>query len=129
MPFLIYVAVFLAALVSVLMGLDRVAPPARSPSAQSRAVEPPRPMPGPPVQRAEGTSQPAPRQPAAPVNVPELPPQPPIIADQPDTTAQSTEDPAPSGCNVPACSTAYRSFRASDCTYMRLSGARVLCKK
>jgi hypothetical protein len=32
-------------------------------------------------------------------------------------------------CNVSACSSAYRSFRASDCTYQPMSGERRLCTK
>lgn len=32
-------------------------------------------------------------------------------------------------CNVSACTAAYRSFRASDCTYMPTAGVRKLCTK
>src|SRR5450759_5111543 len=32
-------------------------------------------------------------------------------------------------CDVNACTKAYRTFRASDCTYMPSSGQRRLCKK
>lgn len=36
---------------------------------------------------------------------------------------------APASCNVNACSAAYRSFRASDCTYQPSNGDRRLCTK
>ncbi len=36
---------------------------------------------------------------------------------------------APRGCNITACSRAYRTFRASDCTYQPSSGPRRLCTK
>ncbi len=47
---------------------------------------------------------------------------------------RSTEDAnngqgAPPSCNITACSRAYRSFRASDCTYQPYSGGRRLCEK
>jgi len=133
MPFLFYVVIVVASLVGVLMGLDRVATrPGPGPAAQSRPVEPPRPMPPSPVQtRAEATSPAAPQPPG---NLSQPPPaqparEPSVVNDRVGTTAQSADDVAPPRCNVPACSSAYQSFRASDCTYVRLSGARILCKK
>ena len=36
---------------------------------------------------------------------------------------------AAASCNVSACSSAYRSFRASDCTYQPTNGERRLCTK
>jgi hypothetical protein len=32
-------------------------------------------------------------------------------------------------CNVNACTAAYRSFRAADCTYQPSDGPRRLCSK
>jgi hypothetical protein len=32
-------------------------------------------------------------------------------------------------CDVAACAAAYRTFRASDCTYMPSAGVRRLCTK
>ena len=42
-----------------------------------------------------------------------------------ETTAESQ----PGRCNVAACASAYRSFRASDCTYQSHRGERRLCDK
>ena len=44
-----------------------------------------------------------------------------------DTTAATPV--AAASCNVSACSSAYRSFCASDCTYQPMSGERRLCTK
>jgi len=35
----------------------------------------------------------------------------------------------PAHCNVNACSAAYRSFKAADCTYQPSDGPRRLCSK
>jgi hypothetical protein len=45
-----------------------------------------------------------------------------------DTTASTTVA-AAAHCNISACSSSYRSFRASDCTYQPMSGERRLCTK
>ncbi len=39
-----------------------------------------------------------------------------------------TETPSPQ-CSVSACATAYRSFRASDCTFQPFDGPRRLCTR
>ncbi len=39
------------------------------------------------------------------------------------------EAPPPPQCDVDACSAAYRTFRASDCTYIPSAGVRRLCTK
>lgn len=51
--------------------------------------------------------------------------------DGPAETAQADaqQASAPNACNVQACSSAYRSFRASDCTYQPYDGPRRLCTK
>ncbi len=54
-----------------------------------------------------------------------------------DNTAAQMNAPAapaaaaapPPKCDVTACTEAYRSFRASDCTYMPSAGVRRLCTK
>ena len=46
-----------------------------------------------------------------------MPPEP-IAAPEPQVT-----------CNVEACTAAYRSFKASDCTYLPTGGTRRLCAK
>jgi membrane peptidoglycan carboxypeptidase len=43
--------------------------------------------------------------------------------------SDSTEQPDGPQCNVRACESAYRSFRASDCTYQPYSGPRRLCER
>jgi hypothetical protein len=58
-----------------------------------------------------------------------------IGAPFPDAAAQlnAPAAPAPAAaapkCDVDACTQAYRSFRASDCTYMPNAGVRRLCTK
>ena len=44
-------------------------------------------------------------------------------------TAISRIQPAGPVCNIEACDRAYRSFRASDCTFQPYSGPRKLCEK
>jgi hypothetical protein len=123
MSFLIYAAILLAALVSVVMGLDvATAPPVRT------AVRPP----------VEIRHEAAPAVPSPPpVAAQAVPPQqaapPPRQSGQ--TSAQGEEqgteqkeEPAPA-CNVQACEAAYRSFTASDCTYQPFDGPRRLCTK
>lgn len=70
-----------------------------------------------------------------------LPAQPPPIPDDaaarnapPDAVrtaplAQAIDKPVAPNCNVSACEDAYRSFRASDCTYQPSSGGRRRCTK
>lgn len=43
------------------------------------------------------------------------------------TAAPATNTAAPNSCPVDACASAYRSFRASDCTYQPFSGPRKIC--
>ncbi len=46
-----------------------------------------------------------------------------------DQTAQGAPDEAsPPQCDIQACSSAYRSFRSSDCTYRSYSGSRRVCE-
>lgn len=47
----------------------------------------------------------------------------------PAATAQSAAAQAPAQCDVQACSAAYRSFRASDCSYQPYHGPRRACTK
>jgi hypothetical protein len=46
--------------------------------------------------------------------------------DNPQRTAQGSSG---NRCDVQACASAYRSFRASDCTYQPFDGVRQLCEK
>lgn len=135
MRIVIYAAMLIAALVSVVMGLDvvstapvRVA--VRPPVEIRHEAAPVQPAtPEPPVAAQQAAPQPS----AAPRALPA--PATPSVAQQPmpqiyqpeQTTAQSQEPPAT--CNVAACTTAYRSFTASDCTYQPTEGPRKLCTK
>jgi hypothetical protein len=126
---LIYVATFIAALVSVAMGVSLVdTTPVRI--AARPAAEP--------IRHEAAPVQPAVPSPAAPAPsaaAPRPAQQAPNVAQQPapqiyqpeQTTAQSPEPPP--SCNVAACTAAYRSFTASDCTYQPLEGPRRLCSK
>jgi hypothetical protein len=56
--------------------------------------------------------------------------QPTTVGDaQPDTTAAIAPPAASPRCDVQACATAYRSFRASDCTWQPFDGPRRQCTK
>jgi hypothetical protein len=121
MKILTYAAMLIAALVSVVMGLDVV-----STAPVRVAVRPP----------VEIRHEATPAQPAVPSPPPVAQqPAPPSVAQQPipqiyqpaQTTAQSQEPSA--ACDVAACAAAYRSFTASDCTYQPLDGPRKLCTK
>ena len=48
--------------------------------------------------------------------------------DEPDQPRVDVSAAAPNSCAVDACSSAYRSFRASDCTYQPYSGPRKVCE-
>lgn len=47
----------------------------------------------------------------------------------PSIANQSVQETAPTQCNIQACSQAYRSFRASDCTFQPYRGARRICER
>lgn len=108
-------AVLAVALISVIYGLDWQSPPQAPQHAASTAVQ-------------------------QPIVFPALPPPPPPVPILPESAdasaseatqarAQAPKVVAPAGCNVSACEAAYRSFRASDCTYQPNNGPRRLCKK
>ena len=64
---------------------------------------------------------------AAPEPAVELPATEPPATEAPaDEPAQPVQAEAPQ-CNIEACTAAYRSFRASDCTYQPFEGPRQLC--
>lgn len=98
------------------------APPAKDDAgtAMAKTDEPSQPAPQPTVTAAQPAAASAPAQPAAPAAQPE--PQPTI---QP---AMQTQAQAPNQCDVQACTSAYRSFRASDCTYQPFEGPRRVCE-
>ena len=55
-------------------------------------------------------------------------PVPPAPATQPLLQPAMHTTQAPNQCDVQACASAYRSFRASDCTYQPFEGARRVCE-
>jgi len=139
----VYSAVLAIALGSVLFGLDWLSAP-MSPMVNTdaglRAVAPPQ-VPAPVV------ATPTPVAPKTAIGAPIVPPRlvspatpnaptPPGAAAQvapqgsqaaPQESIASPEAEVP--CNIDACTAAYRSFRASDCTYLPTGGPRKLCTK
>ena len=113
------IAVAIASLIGVMIGLEGVPPPtpsvapaATAPAGPSRSLAPavpqaaPAPLPiPPPVTDGGGT---------APIVMPEL--------------SRSADTAAPK-CNIEACKAAYRSFTEADCTYQPLEGPRRLCTR
>jgi hypothetical protein len=121
MSFVIYFAMLIAALVSVVMGLEVVATPPVRTAARPALVEP--------IRHQAAPAKPA--APAAPVaQQPAPPPQPPAqtSAQAVEQSEEQSQAQAPA-CNVAACAAAYRSFTAEDCTYQPFDGPRRLCTK
>jgi hypothetical protein len=155
MAFLVYFFVLLVAAASVMFGLDWTQaplnpPPYATPPAQTATVTP-----NPVAKTAAAPAKPA----AGSVSVAKTtaatkpaetaqasaPAQTPAAAAVPDQAAQAHASATPAdaapvettastpaaaaSCNVNACSAAYRSFRAADCTYQPSHGDRRLCTK
>jgi hypothetical protein len=119
MSFLLYFAMLIAALVSVVMGLEvATTPPPTQTAATPALVEPIRHA-SPP--KPVGQAQPSTAAQAAP-------PQQTVSQSPADQASAQATAPGPA-CNVPACEAAYQSFRASDCTYQPFEGPRRLCSK
>lgn len=122
MPFLVYAAILIATIFSVGLEWDALVQPSTRRAMRAitethppLAVQPPTPAPLPSPRVVQ------PPSPAAPAQVNAAPPPP---QDQP----VAAQTPAPPQCDVDACAAAYRTFRASDCTYNSNSGRR-LCTK
>jgi hypothetical protein len=157
MQLAVYAAVLVIALGSVLLGLDWVSAP-MSPMVDTKAglsaAAPPLPpppsrptmavpnTPAPPVTPAPvqpnisaPVNPPAPTAPSAsfgaPIVAPGLTPSPSASsgAAQAATEAPAAAPEPPAHCNVNACTAAYRSFKAADCTYQPSDGPRRLCSK
>jgi hypothetical protein len=149
MPFLVYFVVLLIAGGSMLFGLDWLSSPMSPMPAGKPAVHTAnRPAP-PPVTRAEAKAAPRPAGLSVPAASPSAVPAavavesappvaaPPaaIAATAADQTAEANagqpaaEEKAQAKCDVNACTAAYRSFTASDCTYQPTVGPRRLCTK
>ncbi len=157
MKFIVYVAVLLAAAAGLALGLDRLtAPPkkleanARQPASEAvrkipikRAtakengdpnnqltpIYPTAPGKDLPVKDVAETKPKAPQTetsgsaPAREANAAQ--PDPPALANAASATPATAA--APNACNVQACEAAYRSFRASDCSYQPFDGPRKFC--
>jgi BA14K-like protein len=130
----VYGAVLVITLGSVLLGLDWLSAP-MSPMVDTEAGlhAPPavRPPPAP-----VAVSPVAPNAPiGAPIVSPSLvapsaPSAPPAATAQTPPPIAAPDPQVPQvQCHVEACTAAYRSFRASDCTYMPSVGQRRLCTK
>jgi len=115
MPLLFYCAVLAIVLGNVLFGLDWMsAPMSPMPETASALQSAPAAAPSAPVSARPATL-------AAPAVAG------PDAAQQAD--AVQPEKPAQLSCNVDACTRAYRSFHASDCTYLPTGGPRRRCEK
>lgn len=128
MSFVVYLFVLLIAAGSVLFGLDWVSAP-MSPMPASkyelRAAKPPAPRTE--TAKADTKPEPAPTvaaKPAVETVATPVEPAPVVAAPEPVVAAAP-----PPKCDLTACASAYRSFRADDCTYQPLDGPRRLCTK
>lgn len=109
----VYLAVFVITAGSVLFGLDWISAPMSAMQETGGAVQ--------------AVTTPAPLTPLPPrIGGPNDTP----VETAPAPVAQKPAQPAaPANCNVDACTRAYHSFRASDCTFMATGGQRRLCTK
>jgi len=129
MSFLVYLFVLLVAAGSVIFGLDWTQAPLNPPPyaklpTQTATVNP-APRAGATAEASGKTSGKPPA--AAPVRDEAAQAQASAAEAASDTTTASV--PAAAHCNIAACSAAYRSFRASDCTYQPFDGERRVCTK
>ena len=151
--FIAVCAVLAVALCNVVFGMDWVAerlpvrplaavtgvtepPMAASPPVQAARPPPPAAAGSPPLKgnTAAPPAKGATRPPAAAqTNEPAAPK---IGASQPDAAIIIMNEPVapataetPPKCDIAACAAAYRTFTASDCTYMPSAGVRRLCTK
>ncbi len=130
--FLAASAVLAVAVCNVVFGMDWVGvrPAVRPVAAVTGVTEPPVAA-SPPVQAV------IPAPPAASAGLPLIsnPAPPAQAAPRPSATVQTNEpaasavEAAPPKCDIAACTAAYRTFTASDCTYAPSFGVRKLCTK
>jgi hypothetical protein len=132
----VYGAVLGIALGGVLLGLDWLSAP-MSPMVNTeaglRAAAPPPAILAPLA--ATPATAPAKTTIGAPIISPNLVPKGAPASAPPSAEARTVPSEAIAApepevrCNVNACAAAYRSFRASDCTYLPTAGERKLCTK
>lgn len=140
MAFFVYLFVLVVAAGSVIFGLDLTQSPLQPPPyaapATRTAYNPPSSIAPAKVHSATAAPVSA-KPPAVPVKV-TADPGPALAAraqastddapaQQPPLTTASMSP--PNHCAIDACASAYRSFRASDCTYQPFGGDRRLCTK
>jgi hypothetical protein len=118
------------ALCNVVFAIDWVneRPLVRTVAAVPGVAEPPIAA-TPPVQPVlPAPPQPAPAKSAAPQKA-SPPAKATAQAPEPEAPAAAPAETPPPLCDVDACTAAYRTFRASDCTYAPSVGVRRLCTK
>ena len=122
MPFFVYVAVLVTALFSIALEWDALVVPSSAARRPTQAVIQITPPAGVQAPDAKATVD----KPLAPLIVTPLG----VAGD--DALAQKPAAPAAAPqplCDIAACTAAYRTFRASDCTYNPSAGVRRLCTK
>ena len=120
MPFIAYVAIMVVALFSVALEWDTLVAPSASAMREMQAVAVPAQRDAvPPPPAAERTPPPKAAAVASPA----------VNAGAAARTGEEAQKPAAPACDIAACTAAYRTFRASDCTYAPSFGVRRLCTK
>ncbi len=138
MRLVVFGAVLAITLGSVLLGLDWLSAPMSAmvdTQAGLHAVAPP-----PVIAAPAPAAPPVAASPKTSIGVPIVPPSlvTPASPNAPVSAGAATQDSPPAPvvatepgvrCNVDACTAAYHSFTASDCTYQPSNGPRRLCTK
>lgn len=119
MPFFVYVAILVTALFSIALEWDALVVPSSAARRPIQAVTQITPPAGVQTPNAKATVD----KPPAPLIVT------PLSTAEGDAVAQKPAVAPQPLCDVAACTAAYHSFRASDCTYMPTAGVRRLCTK
>lgn len=130
MAFLVYLFVLVVAAGSILFGLDLTQSPLQPPSyatPAARTVDAARPVAPAKIATTGTVSTPKARSAVSSAGVAAN-----AQASSEDTQGQpqtAAAASAPNHCAIDACAAAYKSFRASDCTYQPFGGERRLCTK
>ena len=123
MTFLVYAAVLVVTAFSVVLEWDALVEPSAATRHAMHAItqlHPALPAPPPPAAPAQRAVHAAPPAPANTAPAPAIEPAPPAAPEQAAASPQ---------CDIAACSAAYISFRAEDCTWQPYEGPRRLCTK
>lgn len=133
MPFFVYIVILVVSVFSVALEWDTLVQPS---AATWRAMQALTRLNPPPVAREAANQrdlptnpQPATAHAPAPEAKPEANAAGAALTAQANANDQAQTAKAPPQCNVAACTAAYYSFRASDCTYQPTFGPRRLCTK